>query len=307
VTLLGALVPMALVVLLNVSLNFYGVFGNAKGLKRAPQTNEMFAKYLYGFNYIPANYDALIVGNSTSECFYPSEIHDYRTYNLATGASTMTQLRQLADNALDHGQFKLVLFGVHPQLVRSRAAPWGNLSPREWWISLGSRRLLGDYIAAAWQRFRHKRPEFEPDGRADFQEHHAVKKVDADEMLRHLQTDLANEVPGQVIDDGAVADLEDFVKSLRARGVRVAVFFPPFYNSTLVTFRDKYERFNARVRPLFKPEEIIVDFNDGTHLDLTADKTHFLDGLHLNNQWARVASKTLDAALHAPTAAKGTP
>lgn len=297
VTLGLALVLMASIVAINLKLNLNGLFGDAKGLERVPGKSERVSKYLFGFNYIPANFDAVLLGNSVAEAFLPADLHGFRVYNLAVGDAAIVETRRLAENAMDHGNIKLVILGMHPALLRSREGKVGSLTRSEWFGALGSRRLFEDYGLAWWKRRKHVPLEVYPDGHADHEHHQHVKPRDADVALKQFIDEPVDDVAGRVIDDGAVEELQEFLAATRARGVRIAVFFPPVYAPMFAAFRDQYQRFYARVKPLFHPGEIVLDFNDGTHLDLTADKTHYVDGIHLNNVWAHAASRTLDDAL----------
>src|SRR6185295_18204642 len=74
----------------NYNLDYYGLFRDAKDRSLTFYSNERTSKYLYGFNYIPANFDGLLIGTSASLNWDPSAIKGYRIYNASISGGNIS-------------------------------------------------------------------------------------------------------------------------------------------------------------------------------------------------------------------------
>ena len=45
----------------NYFIDYYGLFRDVEGKKLNPQDNYRLSKYLYSYNYIPVNYDGMLI------------------------------------------------------------------------------------------------------------------------------------------------------------------------------------------------------------------------------------------------------
>src|SRR5271168_458303 len=71
-------------VVLNYRINVFGVFGDVSGKTYRSYLNEdREAKYLFSFNYIPTNFDGIMIGSSISGNWDTRKIQLAKTYNLS--------------------------------------------------------------------------------------------------------------------------------------------------------------------------------------------------------------------------------
>jgi hypothetical protein len=296
-TLIASFVAAALVAAVNWHLNVYGVFGDAHGSRHTVIANERQTKYLYSFNYIPANFDALLVGSSVASNIDTSKIGGLRMYNAALSGGNISEERLIAENALRRGHFRLLLICLNPYLLGTHGRKAGGMSPDDLLGALGSTDLISTYIGAlaigrgwAYQRFN-------AEGAQDIAE---------------FAGPVAGEVPAQgaqvrahdaafTIDETAWGELVDLVTLARIGGATVVWMFPPVYLPTYQAQYRGYVDFEARIRAL-AGAELVVNFNDSSFEALTGNSKSFLDGVHLSKGAARTVTQALDGLLATPKA-----
>jgi hypothetical protein len=268
-------------------VDFYGLFGDARGRSLAVVANERQTKYLLAMSYIPANFDALLVGSSIAGNLDPAEIHGWRMYNAAMAGANITEERLIAENVLRRGHVRLVLVCVNAYLLFSHGRKAGGMEPRDVWSALGSTELVDAYLAALATRLGLAPVRFTPAGAQDL-EAPGVVGAAAPGSIRRREDDL---------DEEALAELDQLLRLARAHGAAVVGFLPPVYAPTLAERRAEHEAFVARVRAHFALGEPILDLNDGALDALAGDPASFIDGVHLRNAAARTVMRELDRRL----------
>ena len=112
---------------MNYRINIYGVFGNTAGKKLVVYDNERTTKYLFSYNYIPGNFDGLLVGTSISdENWDTSHIAGMRVYNASINGGNISEEDLLLSNVLRRGHPRLIMFVIHPYLTESSDANPGT-------------------------------------------------------------------------------------------------------------------------------------------------------------------------------------
>src|SRR5579864_3138682 len=76
---------------INYKINFYGLFGDVRGTKYFIYDNERTTKYLFGYNYIPHNFDGLLVGSSFSDNWDTGELTGIHMYNVSLNGGNITE------------------------------------------------------------------------------------------------------------------------------------------------------------------------------------------------------------------------
>ncbi len=108
----------------NVSLNLFGLYGEATGLRLLIYSgNDRLAKYLLCRRYVPTNYECLLMGNSVSRIF-PVNAHNIagqRVYNGAVGGGTVGEYLQMVELCCNSSSsmIRTVIMFVDPVSVQS--------------------------------------------------------------------------------------------------------------------------------------------------------------------------------------------
>jgi hypothetical protein len=288
----------AVVATLNWRINMYGVFGDAQGESRTVIGNERQTKYLFSYNYIPANFDALLVGSSIASNIDTSKIHGVRMYNTALSGGNITEERLIAENALRRGHFRLLVVCLNPYLVLTHGRKAGGMSPGDFWGALGSTDLMSTYLGSIVIRRGWAHQRFTADGMQDildFQRPVEPLKSAPNEAVPTINA--AIDRSKFVLDGTALSELAELVQVARARDAAVVWVFAPVYLPTYTMRRVGYQDFENRIRTIAKTGERVIDFNDGSFTGLTAQPNSFSDGVHLSNDAALEVARTLDQSL----------
>ncbi len=303
VTLSLAVAGAVAVAVMNWRINYYGVFGNVHGRALAPMTNQRIAKYLYGLNYVPANFDALLTGASSTNNLDTSVVRGYRMYNDSIGGGNVTDIRLVIENTLNHGRFRLVVFGLQPRLFETHGA---SIGPRDFGAALGSYDLFRDYGKDLWFRLRGRPNPYDTWGRVNFEELPPWPLIDADAAMNRYLEKYPPDQRALTVDEPSYAELRELIDFARLHSDRVMAYFPPVYERRYQVMRKEYADFNAKMSALFRPGETIIDANDGSLSPLLRDPASFQDGTHLTEKVAAKVSAALadsiEAAQPAPIA-----
>jgi hypothetical protein len=257
----------------NYRINALGVFGDVRGTTYPSRLDDdREAKYLFSFNYIPSNFNGVLVGTSTTGNWDTSKIKSARTYNLSLKEATVTEQKILVENILAHGKLRLALFCLYPRMLHTHGRKTEYMMPRDYWTALGSEQLLRGYRNMILFRYGRRKPSFDSFGVLDLSNLERNPKPWRAKYNDYHQTEI-------VVDETAYAEYGALVKETRASGARVVAFVPPheaqFWNTP------DYATFLSRMKSLFLPGELIIDFNAPKYDQFTTNPDNFYDGVHI--------------------------
>ncbi len=269
----------------NYRVNYYGLYGNAAGKRYSATGNEdRTTKYLYAMNYIPANFDGLLVGSSISGTWDTHRITAARIYNGSLWGGNITEARAVADNVLDRRKLRVVLFVEFPFLTGSSGFRNGRMEPGLKWASLGSLTLLASYGELAASRLGFEYPETNAWG--------AVKFPDGSvsdptwQSGQHMTYDF--HFP---IDPVARQEYAALAGRARAGGARIVRVRPLIYSQFLREDSERFRDYFRQMETLFEKSDGLIDFTDPSYAWLQSDRANFTDGVHVT--W-EVAGRLMD-------------
>ena len=126
----------------NYYLDFYGIYGDSKGRELRIYTNDRLSKYLLSLNYIPSNFDGLLIGSSATESYDLTKADNFRVYNVSFAAANATEQKIIADNVFSVAPMKIVIFSMNPILTFRHGTLTNSMLPREKWRALFSTQAL---------------------------------------------------------------------------------------------------------------------------------------------------------------------
>jgi hypothetical protein len=274
---------------LNYHINAFGVFGDVRGRTYRSYLNEdREAKYLFSFNYIPANFNGVLVGSSISGNWDTRKLQPARTYNLSIDGANITEEKILMENVLAREKVRLALFCVYPHMVSNHGRKTEYMQPRDYWSALGSAQLLREYLNRILARMGRRRPVDDEFGVLDYSG--SERNVDpgkADYRLAHRE-----EI---VLDETAVAEYAALLDEARAHGACIVGFIPPHYSG--VWNGTDYAAFVARMKALFRPDEEIIDFNEVEYQQFRDTHVNFYDGVHISREGTDFLMSELNSRL----------
>ena len=272
----------------NYFIDYYGLFRDVEGKKLIPYDNFRLAKYLYSYNYIPVNFDGILLGSSVSMNFDSSKIVNRNVYNLSVDGGNISEQKLFADMALSKGQFSLVVLTIHPYMIKDFGPKTPYMVPREYYGALGNIQLLKEYFhwAAARLNFYHNAYKVDENGVFDY------------EYLSRMSEFQTNpgpfsQEPPYKSDERALDEYKQLVHAARSHGAKLVVLIPPIYSEAYIPHKDTYDDNFKVVSDLFLPHEKIINFNLPMYSKYTDDVSNFQDYVHLSRKGAEIFSLEL--------------
>ncbi len=275
-SLLAVVAVAGAVAAVNYRINAFGVFGDVRGKAYESYLNQdREAKYLYSFNYIPSNFNGILVGSSISGNWDTRKIALAKTYNLSIVDATMTEEKLLAENILSRGKIRLALFCVYPRMVHAHGRRTAYMQPRDYWTALGSEQLLREYKNHIVAHAEHHKPFFDDYGVLNF----SFLERNADQMKAQYRLYHREEI---VIDETAFEEYAGLMDEARSKGAKIVGFIPPHYTEVWNTA--DYAAFLSRMKALFRQDEPIIDFNEDRYVQFRGNPENFYDGVHISTK-----------------------
>ena len=269
----------------NYFIDYYGLFRDVEGKKLMPYDNFRLAKYLYSYNYIPVNYNGILIGPSASINLDTSKIVNRNVYNLSVDGGNISEQKLFADMALSKGQFSLVVFTIHPYMTKDFGPKTPYMVPREYYGALGNIQLLKEYFhwAAARLDFYHNSYKVDENGVFDYEYPTRMSEFQS-------SPGPFDEKPLFKVDERALDEYKQLVHAARSHGAKLVALIPPIYSEAYIPHKDDYDNYFKLISDLFLPDERIINFNLPLYSKYTDDVSNFQDYLHLSRKGAEIFS-----------------
>lgn len=284
---------IAMVAGVNFAIDFYGLFRDSSHRSIRLYANERTGKYLLGFRYIPQNFDGVVIGTSVSQNWDVPRVGSIRVYNASVSGANISEEKLIADNAFARGHMRLAIFCLSPYMTLSHGRKTAYMTPSEVWGALGSIQLLRDYTGATLARLRGTAPSTSEDGAGRID----VEGGDQEERWRGVRNKSEAPIEEFKVDEQAVREYAELLRTAQAHGARVVAFTAPVYGPAYDAQRKAYEAYLVRMRRLFAPQDLIIDFNAPRYAAYTHDPATFIDGTHLSPKGAAYFSQELTRRL----------
>ena len=226
---------------LNYMVNCYGLFGDAHGKAyTAPDGKaERLAKYLFSWNYIPANFDGLLIGSSISDNWDTSVLPSGRIYNASITGGNISEQALIANNVFQRRSLKTVLVVVYPYLTETYGPKSEYMTPHEYWAALGSVQLLKVY-AAKWRCRGCGQGSITSFGQY---------RLEAPRVAAASEPAVAE----FSVNEQALAEYRDLLGNARRNGAKVVGIIPLVTKLSRDAEGSAYDRYNSRIGALFLP------------------------------------------------------
>jgi len=281
-------------------LNLYGQFGDVRGRSyRAQQPTERVAKYLFAHNYVPQNFDALLLGSSNAVNWDTRGVGGYRMYNLSLSGANAADEQILLDEVLAHGHVRLVVFVINAYLTARPGPTTGEMVPRQLRASLGSPQLVTDLALRLAHRAGLIHNQHDDHGTEDFTVRPPPLDV-ATAMRLATERKLANHARGREfrIDPRAKDELGAAVAAARRHGATVVLVHPAMFHARFDAVADEYAEFRRAIDPLFG-DAPVLDFNTPAYAAIRDDLGSYYDHVHFSRAGAAASVAALDRFLRA--------
>jgi len=265
-------------VFFNFAMNEYGLFGDVSGRSIKIWHNDRTSKYLFSFNYIPSNFDGILMGPSVSANIDVKRLSGYKFYNISLGGGNVTELKYIADNAINRGKIKVLIICLYPYMTKDHGRKTTYIDPREFWGALGSRELVNLYINKIF---------IQHGMRPDFPDDHGTWLVKGPGLVtapkaatRPFQERRKKPEDMLHIDETAYHELYEIVQSARNKGIRIFGYYYPFQSGALDAAR--FHIYQKRINCLFDKRDMIWDLNTDEYMFFKMDRTNYTATGHLS-------------------------
>jgi len=279
---------LASIVASNYYLDFYGIFGDSEGRELRVYTNDRLSKYLLSFNYIPSNFDGLLIGSSVAESYNLTKTDNVRIYNASVSAANVTEAKLIADNVFSVAPMKIVIFSMNPYLTFRHGTLTNYMYYGEKWrVLFSTQALITQTVALLYSLF----------GIGSSVDAWGKKRSSIDSNPEDQWPDLNHSVYLQTNED-AFDEYENLIKTARLQGARVIGFNPPMYSKKYQLGKDLYESYAQRASSIFMPNEQIIDFMASKYDTYNNNSLYFIDGYHLSDVGVEFFSSELVKAIN---------
>ncbi|MET0790592.1 MAG: hypothetical protein ABW061_03660, partial [Polyangiaceae bacterium] len=191
----------------------------------------------------------------------------------------------IAEQVIAARKLHWLVLCMHPYLTMTRGRKTEYMTPREYWSALGSVDLF--YVEAAkLLADTGIRPDHHSEyGDANDSRDSTRARQSAENYIRERRS---NGRPHQMfgVAPGALDDLRALVEQATARGIRLAVVYPPVYKPRFDVERADWEAYWRKVEAILPVATRRLNFNDPEFDAGRADFANFVDGTHLSRNYA---------------------
>ena len=288
-TILFSLAIILCIVSFNVYMNGYGLFGDVKEKFIILWHNERTSKYLFSYNYIPSNFEGILIGSSVSDNLNTKKISKFKVYNASINGGNVSELKYIADNVIQRGNLKFIIFCLHRYMTRDNGRKTSYMHPQEYWSALGSKETVMMYTEMILVKFGLKTSIYNEYGFNNFNLHweKPVKQTPAT-FYKNTQamvnpTDNENykiKFQPEYIDEVAYNELADIIKLARERKIQLFAFYYPFYVGKYN--RERFNSYKDRIDKLFTNQDCVWNFNSDEYVEFRNDMSNYYDRTHLS-------------------------
>jgi hypothetical protein len=282
---LATFVVFAINAAIMITFDVYGLFRNPNSRRLPIFYGDRMGKYLLSSRYVPANFDALLIGPSSSVNWDPDLIAQgagLRIYNESLEGGDSTEEKILVDQAVAHGRYRLALVVLFPTMIGSHNIEEG-LEKTTRAEALAS---INSYVQTVLTVLTHYRVPFSHGQAYPNGSHEKI-------YPHHIHTE---EKINFQIDPIALRNLQDLLAELRSHSIRVIYVVPPLYQALLNTNQLDCSAYYQSLRPLL-PESAWIDLNATGYTAFRSDTRNYYDGFHLVPDAARQVSRFINQRL----------
>jgi len=277
---------MGIIVLFNVAVNDYGLFGNVSGREIKIYSylgSERLSKYLFSYNYIPSNFEGILIGSSVSDNLNTKLIQEFKIYNASLISGNISELRYIVDNLIQNNKkIWFMIICLDPYITKDSGRKTSYIHPREYWGALGSLDTVKMHISKLFVYVR-LLPDYCNDyGYYNFN----VDKVGIDSEKAIKEAARHSRIEKIEIDDDALRDLKGVVSNAKKHGLKVFAFYYPRPRELYLLNKQPYSAYQTIINSAFSPEDLVWDFNGEYYKEFTRDYKNYSDSGHLSDAGA---------------------
>lgn len=284
----GALVGL---VLLNVFLDVFGLFGFKDKDRVRVYGEERFSKYLMTFEYVPENFEGVILGPSLSANLNPDYIQNKNYYNASLMGARIKNILSLATNLIENNtSIKEAIVCIHPYVTSNVGTDESDyMNPDTYWKAFGSVNLLRVYGLGIIRNFnlwpnKYPKNQYNINGSNSFEPLFKVENV-SNRILEEVDNVKISEFD---IRADQRKDFEELLTLLQTNNIRTFVYYHPvpflLYQAHSQKMDNYWEQLLSGVN---RDEGEILrfyNFNNPSFFGFSKDLSNYIDHGHLSKK-----------------------
>ncbi|MDW7696023.1 hypothetical protein R9C00_29550 (plasmid) [Flammeovirgaceae bacterium SG7u.111] len=291
ITTLGSLL---LVFAINYTIDIYGLYASVKGESKKVYYNERKSKLLLSKNYIPTNYNTILIGPSLSDNINVSYFSDEELsiYNASMMGAKINELVPIVKNFVEKGGQNIIIC-LHPYLTDS----YKELDSQEknnYMIVLGSLDLYRSYLLMLLDGTSVKNKISKNDiDQYGFNNYYSFLKV-AD-VKKKIEEEAALHQDEEIkVGPKALTSLETILLFLKKNNVRCMGYFHPIPEGIYNKNKQNYANFQHSIQSVFEKSKMkTIDFNTPKFKDFTSNYNNYIDHGHLSEMGQKELFETV--------------
>ncbi|MGE4290645.1 MAG: hypothetical protein AB7E32_00420 [Desulfovibrio sp.] len=281
---------VSLFVCFNLYMNEFGLYGDAHGKQWRIWTYNRASKYLFSLNYIPANFDGILIGSSSSAVMLDTrKIKGARLYNLSMNGANACEVAAAAINALERGKMKYLIVCLDPYFFKDSMMKTSEFSSGLEKSLYGSLFTIRFYLyKLTYMLF----PESDP-----YRESWWGYRMIIGDAPPVVDMERPGAKTEYFIDPKALKCLQEVLCVARKEGVSILAYSHPKPNNEYLANMNAYADFLAKIAALFSPLDQVWSFNTPEFAALTGNATSFSDHVHLSETGAEMVMQEIEKRL----------
>jgi hypothetical protein len=266
------------------TMDVYGILRNPRGRSLPVYYADRMGKFLLNSSYVPANFDALLIGPSSSVNWEPEVVTQgtgLRMYNESLEGGNASEEKLLVDQALVKGHFRLAIVLLYPTMITSHEYHDG-IDKVRWTEALGS---LDSYLQVLLSEMTSHRIILTSKQHAS---------GDGSHEMRNPNAVLAAQAIDFTVDPAGVNNLKALVNELRNHGVKLVYVVPTVYEAVLECNQAPFSHFIASMQAILPPAPLI-DLTTPEYKDFRSNPSNYIDVFHVTPEGAWGISTILNA------------
>ena len=297
VVLVGTFLLLVASVAINVYLDIFGLFRSVDNRKLPVYHNERMAKYLLSYRYVPANFNAVVIGTSLSDnldfATYQTDLAEFKIYNASMMGANISEVSRVAGNLIKGG-VKNIIFCVSPYQMKNTGEKEMEMNEKLYYSAIGSKNLYETYGVALIRKsglmpFKFPKKHINEFGVNNFTERYKVKNV-AEHI--HNIAEIEKNIPMTIAEE-AVAELKELFLLMQKEKINLIVYFHPVPIELYTSKQPEYELFQKMVGEMIPKDAMLINFNSPQYSGFRKNYEHYIDNGHLSDKGQKVIAEIL--------------
>lgn len=276
-----------IMIIVNIYLNEFGLFGNVKNKRYRVFRDERTSKNLFSYNYIPQNFNGVLIGPSLSDIEVDTQkIDNYDVYNLSVNGANISELQLLVNNILKYGDIKLFIICLDPYITQDNGLKTGSINKKEYYFSFLHPKFLYKYYKKKFERIKSPKDDIYQDSYWGYRHNDNKDGLpsttqEIDDFLKTLKKEDQFRCP---IDDIAYTQLTEVLKNVRDKGIQIVAYYHPLPKRFFEQYyhQESYGKYRKEIDKLLNYDhDIVIDFFEDQYDYLRDDDSNFSGVAHL--------------------------